>query len=177
MIKKYCGIIVVCGGSIFVYFVGYPIFTSQGIVISYLYSINWQKLGFYLIGSTGIIWNQLQTISHCENKTCSYLKWKVKIVYPLISDWKDRSDWLADNNNLTPRASSSPTFKRLLLSRDFVEIQYHNTLTCEDEVTLTHEFMTPRMYNKVPINDLSYIIITTNQSATKLCPNKPAQFL
>ena len=35
--------------------------------------------------------------------------WKVEIVYPLNSDCKGRSDWLADNNNLTSRASSSPT--------------------------------------------------------------------
>ena len=28
---------------------------------------------------SGIIWNQKQTISHCVNKTCSSLKWKVKI--------------------------------------------------------------------------------------------------
>ena len=36
---------------------------------------------------------------------------KVKSVNPLHSDCKDRnSDWLADNNNLTSRASSSPTF-------------------------------------------------------------------
>ena len=61
------------------------------------------KLGFCLIGSRGIIWNQLQTFSHCVIKTWFLLKWKVKIVYPLNSVWKDRSDWLSDNNNLTSR--------------------------------------------------------------------------
>ena len=30
---------------------------------------SYKKLGFYLIGSRGIIWNRLQTISHCVNKT------------------------------------------------------------------------------------------------------------
>ena len=36
--------------------------------------------------------------------------WKVKIVHPVNSDWKYRSDCLADMNNLTSRASASPTF-------------------------------------------------------------------
>ena len=115
-------------------------------------------------------------ISHCENRICSYLKWKVKIVYPLNSDWKDRSDWWEDNNNLRSRASSSPTFKKLLLSRDFVEVRYHYTLTCEDDVTLTHEFMTPRMYNKVPINDLSYIKITTTSQPQNYVPTNQHNF-
>ena len=60
--------------------------------------------------STSSIWNQSQTIFYCVKKSCSSLKWKMKIVHPLNSDWIDRSDWLADNNNLTSRASSSPTF-------------------------------------------------------------------
>ena len=69
-------------------------FTGQGIVISYTSTLfhdksHKLKLGFHLIGSTVIIWNQSQTISHCINKTCSSLKWKVKIVYPL-----KRSFWL-----------------------------------------------------------------------------------
>ena len=59
---------------------------------------------------------------------------------------------------------------------DFVEVQYHNTLTCEDEVTLTHEFITPRMYNKVPINDLSYIIITTNSQPQNYVPMNQHNF-
>ena len=29
----------------------------------------------------------------------------------LYLHWKDRSDWLTDNNNLTPRASSSLTYR------------------------------------------------------------------
>ena len=57
------------------------------------------KLGFELIGSTGIIWNKSQTISHSVKKTCFSLKWKVKNVYPLKTDRKDRFDWFADNNN------------------------------------------------------------------------------
>ena len=57
------------------------------------------------------------------------LKWKVKILYPLNSDRK----WMADNNNLTSKASSSLTFKKRFLSRDCVVVRYHNTLTCEDE--------------------------------------------
>ena len=32
-----------------------------------------------MIGPRGITWNQKQTISHFVNKTCSSLKWKVKI--------------------------------------------------------------------------------------------------
>ena len=74
--------------------------SSQVKVLWYLTSTQsldksrYWKLGLYLIGSTGIIWNQLQTISHCVDKTSFSLKCKVKIVYPLNSDWKDCSDWL-----------------------------------------------------------------------------------
>ena len=43
-------------------------------------------MGFYLIGSRGIIWNQLQTISHCVNKICSCWNgnWKFYIHWILI---------------------------------------------------------------------------------------------
>ena len=75
----------------------HPLFT--GIVISYLY----KKLK-----NIGLIfdWFQRHHMDPFTNdlslrkKTCSSLKWKVKIVYPLNLDCKDRSDWLADNNNL-----------------------------------------------------------------------------
>ena len=69
------------------------------------------SLCVYLIGSTGVKWNKLRQISHCVNKTGSSWKWKVKIVHPLNSDWKGRSDWLENNNKLTSQAPSSTTFK------------------------------------------------------------------
>ena len=87
------------------------------------------KLGFYLIGSRGIICNQLQMISHCVNKACSSLNWKVKIVNQLNSDWKGRSDLLADNNNLMSGASTSHTFFKGLCRGT---ISHYCTLTCED---------------------------------------------
>ena len=110
-------------------------FRSQGFVISYLYKIPWQKclskVGLLLekLGtrsSTGIIWNQIQTISHshCVNKTCSWLKWKVKIVCPLNSDWKDRSNWLADNNNLTSRAFLDSDFCQGVVYRNDIPIHW-----------------------------------------------------
>lgn len=37
------------------------------------------KMGFCLIGSTRIGWNQLQKISHSVNKPCSSLKWIMKL--------------------------------------------------------------------------------------------------
>ena len=48
-------------------------------------------------------------ISYAKHVLCLNVKWKL-YNYPLNSDWKDRSDWLADNNNFTSRASSNPTF-------------------------------------------------------------------
>ena len=60
------------------------IFRPEDIMISYLYTIPWRSWD-----STGIIWNQLQTISHCVNKTYSplkYGKWKLYIhwtLYPM----------------------------------------------------------------------------------------------
>ena len=79
------------------------------IATLYIDKSRFWKFGFYLIGSTGIRWNQLQKIYHYVNK-CFSLKWKVKIVYSLKSDWKDRSDCLPDYNYLTSRETSSPNF-------------------------------------------------------------------
>ena len=40
-----------------------------------------------MIGSTGIKWKQLLKISHYVNKTCSSLKWKVKMyMYRTLSE-------------------------------------------------------------------------------------------
>ena len=53
-------------------------FTRQGVVISYLYTIPWQKSGFYLVGSTDIRWNLVLKISHCifsvemESENCKF---------------------------------------------------------------------------------------------------------
>ena len=84
-------------------------------------------MGFQLIGSTGIIWNQSQTISHCV-KNMFFVEMECENCLSLNSDWKDRSDWLADNNNLTSRASSSPTFVKVLckgtISQCFVKMPY-----------------------------------------------------
>ena len=53
-------------------------------------------------------------------------------------DEKNRSDWRTDNNNLTSRESSSPTFVRI-----FADVRCHYTLTCEDayrpDVTVLYE--------------------------------------
>ena len=94
----------------------YGVFSSQGILwyISYLYSIPLQKLGFFLIGSRGIIWNQLQTIPHCENKTCFRWNWKWK----LFINWK--LFWLV-GRQLQSYVTS-------------VEVRYHYSLTCEDKM-------------------------------------------
>ena len=83
---------------------------TTGIVISYLYTIPLQSgllLDWFprqqLEPKTDDLPLRKQNMFFVEIL-------KVKIVYPLNSDWKDRSDWLTDNIKLTSQASSSPTF-------------------------------------------------------------------
>ena len=60
------------------------IFTSQGIVISYIYTIptkvatkSWVSIWSVPIKASYIyIWNQLQMISHCVNKTLYLYMWR-----------------------------------------------------------------------------------------------------
>ena len=48
------------------------------------------------------------------NKACFSLKLKKKIVYPLNSDFKDRSDWMAyKNEHLQARFLNSPDYPDL----------------------------------------------------------------
>ena len=64
-------------------------------------------LGFYLICSTGIRWNQLQKICHCVTNLKMFF---IEMENENCEDWKSSSDWLADNNIMS-RASSSATFR------------------------------------------------------------------
>ena len=63
-------------------------------------------MDFYLVGSTGIRWNQL-IISKQDMLS-------VEMESEKNSDWKDHSDWLADNNKHT---SSGASLDRDFLSR------------------------------------------------------------
>ena len=108
-------------------------FEHQGLVISYLYIIPWQKslrkvglpVDWFLRHHMEPI-TELSLIFVKKKNPRSSLKWKVKIVHPLNSDWKGWQTMTILHEHLQAR----------LLDSDFcqgcVEVRYHNTLTCED---------------------------------------------
>ena len=94
-------------------------------MISYLCTILWQKpllKGFFLIGSAGIRWNQLQISLLKQNLVFRWnWKWNLNIYWTLIANLG--SFWLAGRllqALQTLRASSSPTFGYRLMSRDWL---------------------------------------------------------
>ena len=57
----------------------------------------------------------MKSVTHDLSKNMFIVE--MERVYPLNSDWKDRSDWLADSINLTWQASSGPISYDILLRK------------------------------------------------------------
>ena len=91
---------------------------TTGTVISYLYTIPLQSGLLFDWFPRHQLEPKTYDLSLCKQNMLFVEILKVKIVYPLNSDRKDRFDWLTDNNNLT-----SPKVR--LLSKYCVEVRYY----------------------------------------------------